>query len=310
MTRARRTSALFAAALLALGACTGGGDDTAGVRSAASASPGGIASGAKDAPVGEASDDAAEITALTRSVVLADEVGNICREKFSVRFVSKIFRTVKHCEKSWMDEEKDERATSVDVSNIRVHKLSATATVRERGGIHEGLSGTWGFIRVGDRWLVADWGIDYLRSLFAVIFSPQNFADDEDEGNLFSFPEVVTCFQKKAARLSDADFRGFLQGTTRGERDAKERLESLITSCSWLRDATGLTAFRRSFEVGVRKEVAKAGVQPLTDCISKQLRVTVPDERLRELIADGAEGKKVIHSRMRAALLDCALKKV
>jgi hypothetical protein len=306
MTRARRTSALFAAALLAVGACGGGGDDTAGPKSVASAAPASTAVASAE-PATAPSDDAAQITTLARSVLLADKVGNICRESVSARLVTTVFGTVRKCEKSWVDEKPEDRVTAVDVSDVQVHDLAATATITQHGGVHEGAKGTWAFIRVDDDWRL--WGVDYLRSMFATLFRHENFAEAE-EGNLFSYPEVITCYRRMVERQDDEEFRRSVHRMMREGEEAQEEFDRYLTPCSRLRDSTGLTALRRSFEVGLRTEIEKAGVSPLTNCISRRLRVRVPDERLRELIAAGAEGKKTIHSRMRDALLDCALKDV
>lgn len=307
MRRARRTSALVAAALLALGACSGGGDDSAAVRPAASAPP--AAAESADARPAGATGDAAEITALVRSVLLADKVGNICRERVSTRFVTTVFRTVKKCEKSWVDEAPEDRPTDVDVSNVRVNQLAATASIRQHGGAHEGAQGTWAFIRVDDGWRLADWGMDYLRSMVASLFQPENFADVE-EGSLFSYPEVVSCFRRTLERQDDEEFRGSVHRMMREGQEAQQEFDRFLYPCSRMRDSSGLTALRRSFEVALRDENAKAGVAPLTACISRRMRVSVPDDRLSQLLTAGDAGKKTLHKRMRAALLDCALAKV
>ena len=302
MTRALRTSAfrasaLLAAGLLSLAACSGGAD--------AGTAPGPVAAAttpaAAPAPVGAE----AKITELVRSVVLADTVGNICREKLSVRFVTTMFGSVSKCEAAWQDEAPTERATGATVSNIRVDGLAATATVTEQGGRHEGIRGTWGFIRVGEDWRTAAWGVDYLRSTFAGVFGAGQ--NSEQEGSLFHYPVVRTCFNEKVQRRSDAAFRGLVQRLMRDEAQATENVGDYLVACAGIRDRQGLTAMRRSFEVGVRRQTERDGVRHLADCVTRRLRTTVSDRELGELVMTREEGRTAIQRRIRHAAFDCSL---
>lgn len=296
-TSALRTSALLAAGLLSVAAC--GGSEDAGTAPAQVAAA--TTAAAASAPVSAE----AKLTELVRSVVLADTVGNICRDKFSVRFATTMFGSISKCETAWAEEAPTERATGATVSDIQIDGLAATATVTEQGGRHEGIRGMWGFIRVGEDWRTAAWGVDYLRTMFAALYGPGG--NSEQEESLFHYPAVRTCFNEKVQQRSDAAFRGLVQRLMRDEAQATEQVGKYLVACAGIRDRQGLTAMRRSFELGVQRQTERDGVRHLADCVTRRLRTSVSDRELGELVMTREEGRTSISRRIRHATFDCSL---
>lgn len=283
MTRARRTSALFAAALIAVGACTGGGADTAKPSGLVGTTPGAVPAAAATAaapsdpvPTETApSADAAALTELTRAVVLADKVGDICREKLSAKFVMTVFKTIARCKRTWLDhDEKADAPTGVAVSDIRVRGAAATATVTLRGGAAEGVTGTWAFLRADDVWRVAAWGVDFRRSGYKF----DTYRPDGPEDPL-GYPAVQTCLTAKFEAMSDDAFTKLDNGLNREDKRAVLRLQEDVLDCARVPDAEGITTFRRLFEVGVRKGM-KTVPDATFDCVTQRLRKTLPDEEI------------------------------
>jgi hypothetical protein len=280
-----------AAGVLTLSACgpLGGGSDGA-TSTAAKAAPAATAlpsAGAKPAvppaaalgaPASAA--DAAEITSLTRTVVLADKVGDICRKKLSAKFVSTTFRTVARCERTWIDKtdkDKSDDVTGVDLSNIRVSGSAATAAVTLHGGSSEGTSGTWAFLRDGNRWLLAAWGVDFLRSSWDFTGYKSDGPDDP-----LGYPAVQTCLTDKFRHMSDKAFEGFANAVTRDDKVAYRAFGRDVTSCTRVPDAEGVTTVRRLFEVGLKQGLEKQNLARLADCVTHRLRTTITDDDLVE----------------------------
>lgn len=302
MTRARRTSALLAAGLLALGACSGGGD---------AAAPRPIATPSTPAAAPAAGGDEARIVALARAAVLAQSVGNLCSEKFSARFVQTVFGSVRRCEKSFHPDHPDNRTQDAQVSDVKVNGLAATATVTEIGGEWAGARGTWAFIRVGDDWRIAAWGPDYLRAAFRVMFGPERRS--ADPGNLFSDPAVLACVSKEVQSLGDRAFTRFAYRMFREDARGTRELNGFLRSCAIVPGEDGRTPLRRTFEVGVRRGAERGGVPELAECMTRRLRTEIKDEDLLRVFDSFVKtGKypKPLQRRASHASLDCALANV
>jgi hypothetical protein len=223
--------------------------------------------------------DAATITALARTVVLADKVGDICREKLSAKFVMTVFKTVQRCERNWDsgdDKDQSDDATGVTVSNVRVSGVAGTATVTElypSGNV----TGTWAFFRVGKSWRVAAWGTDYLRSGFRNMFGPGYRSEGAEDP--LGYPVVRTCLSGKLDRLSDADMDTFGYGMFRADKAVVQQLQRDVMTCARVRDAEGVTTLRRLFEVGLRKGM-KPGSEAAFTCVTQRLRKTITDDQI------------------------------
>jgi len=282
--------------IAACGKIVGGGSDDVqgasapGVHSVAkptgppSASP--AASAAAPAPASSpvaaaaSSADAAKITELTRTVVMADKVGDICRDKLSAKFVMTVFKTVKRCEGTWDDgddTDQSDEVTGVEVSNVKVSGSAATATVTELYPVSGNVIGTWAFLRAGQTWRVAAWGADYLRSGFHNMFGP-GYRSDGPEDPL-GYPAVRTCLSGKLDRFSDADMANFGFGVFREDKVVLQEFQRDVMSCARVPDAEGVTTLRRLFEVGLRK-----GMKPTSEaafnCVTHRLRKTISDAEI------------------------------
>lgn len=235
------------------------------------------------APAATAATDTATITELARTVILADQVGDICREKLSAKFVATVYRTVARCEKTWVDPDDKDTAddpTGVSVSDARVNGDVATAVITLQGGEVEGVSGTWAFLRAEETWRVAAWGIDFLRSSFSF----DSYRSDGPEDPL-GYPAVKNCLSDKLERRSDAAFRTFAYGLARQNRNTIGRLQADVMTCARVPDADGVTTLRRLFEVGVRQGMKSTtpGSEAVYDCVVQRLRKTLSDDD----VADG-----------------------
>ncbi len=273
MTRARRTSALVTAAVLSVSACGGDGDAPAASPPAAAAP---AASGTPLAP--GPTDDAAEIVELARSVVTAQTVGDMCRMKFSAKFVTTVFGSVAKCEDAWNPDDPANRTRDAKVSDVTVSGLAATARVTEVGGEWDGASGFWGFIRTDDGWRVAAWGVDYLRGAMRASFSPAHRR--AQPGNLLGDAEVLTCLSNKLQRMDDPAFTRFVYGVFRSSDRSDNIIKDAMVACSLVRGKDGLTPLRRAFEVGVRRGAERGGMPHLADCVARRLRTEITDEEL------------------------------
>ncbi|HUR73253.1 MAG TPA: hypothetical protein VMZ00_03210 [Sporichthya sp.] len=301
MTRARKTSALLVAGLLAVAGCGGSEGGAASAPVSAAASP-------PAPPV--ANDDPAKITQLARSVVLADSGRDLCRERFSARFVTTVFGSAAACEGAWRPDPADHKTQEATVSDIRVSGLAATATVTEVGGEWDGARGTWGFIRVGEDWRVAAWSVDYLRSAFRASFGPAQRS--ADPGNLFSDLAVLGCVSDKVQRPEDVAFTRWAYRMLRSDARAAKALNNHLRSCALVRGTDGLTPLRRSFEAGVRRGAERGGTAQLAGCMTRRLRTAITDRdlgRVFDTFLASGEYPPAIQRRARDAALDCALKK-
>lgn len=326
LTRASAALAIVSVAgVFSVGACgkiIGGSDDTAntsapGVHAArpsgspaasTAATPAAAAPG-PDAVVIASPADATKITELTRTVVLADKVGDICREKLSAKFVMTVYKTVRRCERTFIDKDDDtsDDATGVTLSNIRVSGSAATAAVTLHGGDSEGTTGTWAFLRAGDQWRIAAWGMDFLRSGWTFT----NYTADGPEDPL-GYPVVQTCLTGKFNRMSDADLEKLTYAVFRHDKTAIADLQQRITTCARVPDAQGVTTLRRLFEIGVQKGLKKSGA-PNSDaafaCITQRLRKTVTDDEIAKGTAawqkTGVYPPEMLRKAFRAGF-DCA----
>jgi len=295
LTRASAALAIVSVAgVLSVGACgvlPGGSDDVQGTGAASPAAPTGTKPspasaarpGASTAAPGSAFPaaapaDAAGITELTRTVVLADKVGDICREKLSAKFVMTAFKTVKRCERTWDDgddSDASERITGVTVSDIRVSGLAATARVTEVYGDARRVSGTWAFLRAGRQWRVAALGVDFLRAGLASEFGPGYRADGPMD--MFGYPTTRTCLTGKFARLSDDAFTNFAYGIMREDKTVVATFQHDALACAAVPDAHGVSALRYLIELGMRQSLEAKGMSKLLDCATGKERRTISD---------------------------------
>ena len=300
MTRARKTAALLAAGLLSLGACGGGSEDDA-----AAPTPAPAAITAAPVPTG----DDAKITDLARSVLLSQRSPDLCREKFSAKFVRTVFRSVAKCEGALGKKDKDPSDDTVDVqvSEIKVNGLAATATVTEYMRDQDSASGTWAFLRAGDEWRVAAWGVDYLRSGFRTVFGPNYRSSGVDD--LLGDPATRSCVGAWVEQRPDASFTRLAHGIVRADKRFLNQLRERVASCAAVPDASGISPLRRVFENHLRTAATKAGRPELADCTIRRTRVGITDEHLTG-VQRMSKPPAWLDRRLKNIGLDCALAQV
>ena len=313
MTRARKTSALLAAGLLSLGACGGGGDDAAGLKPAAAAPGAGTSavtgSPPSNAPSAGPTGDAAAITELARYVVLSEESPGLCRDKFSAKFVGTVFRSVTRCERAMRQQDKDPSDDTVDVrvTDVKVSGLAATATITEYMRDKDSATGTWAFIRAGDQWRVAAWGVDYLRSGFRTVFGPTHTSKGVDD--VMSHAPTRSCVGEWVERRDDESLTRLAYGLFRNDKRVVEEMQDQVVTCAAAPDATGVSALRRVFEHHLRADVTKKVGPEIAECGIRRTRAAITDEHLAEM----ERADKVpawLERRLRNIGLDCALDQV
>lgn len=300
MTRARKTSALLAAGLLSLAACGGGGDD-----GNAAPTPVPATSTAAPAPTG----DGEKITDLARYVILKQRAPDVCREKLSAKFVQTVFRSVATCEGALGAKDKDPSDDTVDVqvSQIKVSGLAATARITEYMRDQDSATGTWAFLRAGGEWRVAAWGVDYLRSGFRTIFGPNYRPSGVDD--LLGDPATRACAGEWVEQRPDASFTRLAYGIFRADKRALNQLREQIASCASVPDASGISPLRRVFEHHLRAGAAKAGWPDLADCTIRRTRVGITDQNLTE-VQRLSKPPAWLDRRLKNIGLDCALDQV
>lgn len=292
---------MFAAALLSLGACSGGGDDPAALEPAAAAP--------SVAPTAAATGDAAAITALARYVALSQESPALCRDKFSAKFVGTVYRSVTRCERAMRKEDKDPSDDTVDVqvTDVKVSGLAATATITEYTRDKDSATGTWAFIRAGDEWRVAAWGVDYLRSGFRTVFGPHHTSKGVDD--VLSHAPTRSCVGDWFERRDDASFTRLAYGLFRNDKRIVEQMQDQVVTCAAAPDATGVSALRRVFEHHLRADVTKKVGPEIAECGVRRTRAAITDEHLAEV----ERADKIpawFERRLKNIGLDCALDQI
>lgn len=273
------------AGVMSIAACgivgTGGSDGTQATGTTRTASPAASPSGSAASPA-----DAAKITDLARYVVLTDTGANtLCREKLSAKFVATVFHTVKRCRHAISPDAPDNKTQDIRVTDIRVSGPAATATITEVGGEWADARGTWAFIRTGENWSVAAWGVDYLRSAFKAQYTTGYHP--RQTGDLISDPTVRGCLSDKLQTLDDETFTAQAFGMFRGDKTALKTYSDFQGACELMPGPDGLSAVRRNFDAGLKAGATKAGNGGIADCVSARLRKAISDREIQDLANSG-----------------------
>lgn len=240
------------------------------------------------------SGDERAISGLARVVVTASDAATVCRTHYSEDFVRAVYGDVDTCARS--GDRASDAATDVAVDDLRIDGDSATATVTERGGVADGATGTWSFVRDGDAWRVGEWGIDYLRSQFAAQLGPAY--RDEGAEDPFRNPTVRACLSDRLQSLPDPEFRATAYEIHRRSGAGGETLSRWYAGC-----AGGASSLRLDFEDVLRQ----ADIPPtVIECAVARLRRTVSDDEIRAMGRGGLDQPPAsVRKRIQNATIAC-----
>jgi hypothetical protein len=240
----------------------------------AGASPVASPSGTPAASAGSGA-DVARITELTRTVMLSGKPADICRDKLSAKFVMTAFTSVKRCARTWNGD--SDKPTGVSVSGVRVNGAAATATVAVRGTSGTA-AGTWAFLRAGQTWRVAAWGVDFLRARYRADFGPGYRPDGPTD--MLGYPTLRTCLTTKLDRLGDAALTDLSFAIMRRDAAATKAFQQDVLACAAVPDGDGVSTLRHLTEIGIRQSLEAKGMGALLDCVTAQERRTISDAEI------------------------------
>lgn len=254
-----------------------------------------------DGPAGGS--DEARIIDLARSVVTATSGETVCRAQLAGGFVAAVFGDVDTCVRAGADHGPAEDATGAAVTDVAVDGNSATAVVTEHGGVADGASGTWGFVRDAAGWRVAEWRMDYLRADFKAKFGPAYHADGADDP--FADAALRSCVGDRFQALADTEFRATAYAILRGADVGNQALRTWYYDCLSGGDGrAGESTLRGIFENGLRQaDQIPPGV---IECVVQKLRKSVSDAEIRAMGESGATTTPdAIQKRIQRATVDC-----
>ena len=251
--------------------------------------------------------DAEQITAVAVELATTDDLVRKCEQLATSGFVLAVFGSQENCKTSDDDADGDSEATGADVSEVVVTGDSATAVITLRGGDTDGASGSWRFSRDAGGWRLAEWSIDYLRSVLATGFGPNYEA--EDAADPFAEEEVRTCFTAKLQSLDDQSFRTVVYSLVANRDDSNEVLGRALIECGYTDDDSDLpaadTEVRQAFEASYRASGSQARPDADIDCELEQLRESVTDAEIEEAEAGDSDAYAAIGAAAAEAQDDC-----
>lgn len=300
MSRPRRRflSAAVAAscAVLALAGCANDGDDggdaaQAGSEITQTPTPG----------------DAEQIAAVAAELATTDDLVRKCEQLTTPGFVLAVFGSQDNCRASGDDDDPGSEATGADVGSVVVTGDSATAVITLRGGDTDGASGPWRFSRDAGGWRLAEWSIDYLRSVLATGFGPNYDAEDADDP--FAEEEIRSCFTAKLQSLDDQSFRTVVYSLVANRDDSNEVLGRALIECGYTANDSDLPSadseVRAAFEASYRASGSQARPDADIDCELEQLRESVTDSEIEAAEAGDSDAYAAIGAAAAEAQDDC-----
>lgn len=300
MSRSRRRSLRAAVAasctVLVLAGCAG--DDGA---------DGGAAPPSPEITQTPTPGDAEQITAVAVELATTDDLVRKCEQLATSGFVLAVFGSQENCRTTDDDADGDSEATGADVSSVLVTGDSATAVITLRGGDTDGASGAWRFSKDAGGWRLAEWSIDYLRSVLATGFGPTYEAEDADDP--FAEEEIRSCFTAKLQSLDDQSFRTVVYSLVANRDDSNEVLGRALIECGYTANASNLPAadseVRAAFEASYRASGSQARPEADIDCELEQLRDSVTDSEIEAAEAGDSDAYAAIGAAAAAAQDDC-----
>jgi hypothetical protein len=251
MRRRPAALALCLAAVLAAGACGGGGDED-------------------------------EITGVLETGFTTTDAKVRCEQSLSAGLVERIYGDTAACRKiEGEDAKNDARATSVDVSDIEIDGDRATATIKLDGGLRSGATGPIALTSSGGDWRIDDLGVAFLRSQLQAAMKHDNELDER----------IRTCLGEKMLELPDREFRALAYGTIGEQPDAQQRLVGMLGECEAAQGGgENVSLMREKFEEGIARSLRKNGASAdEIACVNRRLRELIDDEELSRLVGQAAD---------------------
>jgi hypothetical protein len=274
-SKTRRVAVAVSCTVLALGGCASDddGDDSAEATPEITQTP--------------TPGDAEQITAVAVELATTDDLARKCEQLATAGFVLAVFGSQENCKTPSDDGDADADPTGAEVSSVEVDGDSATAVITLQGGDTDGASGAWRFTRDAGSWRLAEWSIDYLRSVLATGFGPNYEAEDADDP--FGDAEIRSCFTAKLQSLDDQSFRTVVYSLVANRDDSNEVLGRALIECGYTDSASELPAadseVRAAFEASYRASGSQARPGADIDCELERLRDSVSDAEI-----EAAEG--------------------
>lgn len=251
--------------------------------------------------------DAEQITAVAVELATTDDLVRKCEALATPGFVLAVFGSQENCKTSDDDAAGDSEATGADVGSVVVTGDSATAVITLRGGDTDGASGSWRFSKGADGWRLAEWSIDYLRSVLATGFGPNYEAEEADDP--FAEEEIRSCFTAKLQSLDDQSFRTVVYSLVANRDDSNEVLGRALIECGYTDDESDLpaadTEVRAAFEASYRASGSQARPDADIDCELEQLRESVTDSEIEAAETGDSDAYAAIGAAAAEAQDDC-----
>jgi hypothetical protein len=287
---------ILAVALTAGCGGNGGSDNAASSSAAPTASP---AAPTALPPSSGPKKDIAAITKLARAIETG-KPATACRTLMTAAMIKATFGTVANCTS---DADSDEPTTAVTVASVQVTGNKATAVVTDSGGAHDGATGTWHFQRTGKTWKLAEWGVDYMRSLTSVNFGPRYKPSDADDP--FADEAYRLCVRDGMLAEDDAAFRKLALEL---QTDSNTLAGPVFAACA-NKGPGGESPFRANFEQGLRDEFHHFGAPAeAADCVIDKLRTALAEANLINAVLNGGGSKELskVSATVATATAACA----
>jgi hypothetical protein len=251
--------------------------------------------------------DAEQITAVAVELATTDDLVRKCEQLATPGFVLAVFGSQENCRTSDDAADGDSEATGADVSSVMVTGDSATAVITLRGGDTDGAGGSWRFSKDAGGWRLAEWSIDYLRSVLATGFGANYEAEDADDP--FAEEEIRSCFTAKLQSLDDQSFRTVVYSLVANRDDSNEVLGRALIECGYIADDSDLAAadteVRAAFEASYRASGSQVRPEADINCELGQLRESVSDEEIQAAETGNSDAYATIGAAAAEAQDDC-----
>lgn len=221
--------------------------------------------------------DTAAITALAQAADTGANVATTCKTRFTAAFAKKLYGSVTKCAKSG-----DGDGTGAKVKSVKVSGSSATAKVTDVGGQTAGATGTWHFTKSKGKWLVSDFGVDYLRSQASTTFGSSYKSSGANDP--FGNSVYRKCINSHLKALSDSAFRKVVYSGNTGNNAP---LAAVLAGCT--KSAPGkMSPFRTLFESELRSDTAGQVPDDVLTCVIEKINSSVSDTALITALLDGS----------------------
>lgn len=251
--------------------------------------------------------DAEQIAAVAVELATTDDLVRKCEQLATAGFVLAVFGSQENCTTSSGDSDNDSDATGAEVTSVEVDGDSATAVITLEGGETDGASGAWRFTRQAGSWRLAEWSIDYLRSVLATGFGPNYRAEDPDDP--FADAEIRRCFAAKLQSLDDQSFRTVVYSLVANRDDSNEVLGRALIDCGYTDSGSDLSApdseVRAAFEASYRASGSQARPDADIDCELERLRGSVSDSDIEAAEGGDADAYAAIGAAAGEAQREC-----